>query len=52
MLDVTSVRLLVDRCLGAEALFVKSLEGEHDALVDIRNSIAELRHYRALMRKP
>jgi len=52
MLDVTSVRLLVDRCLGPEALFVKSLEGEHDALVDIRNSIAELRHYRALMRKP
>jgi oligoribonuclease len=51
MIDVTSVRLLVDRTLGPEALFVKSSEGEHDALVDIRNSIAELRHYRTLLRK-
>jgi oligoribonuclease len=52
MIDVTSVRLLVERTLGPEGLFVKSLEGEHDALVDIRNSIAELRHYRGLLRKP
>ena len=52
MIDVTSVRLLVERTLGAEGLFVKSPEGEHDALVDIRNSIAELRHYRNLLRKP
>ena len=49
MVDVTSVRLLVERWLGAEAVFVKSTEREHDALVDIRNSIAELRHYRKLM---
>jgi oligoribonuclease len=52
MIDVTSVRLFVERTLGQEALFVKSTEGEHDALVDIRNSIAELRHYRALLGKP
>ena len=31
---------------------MKSLEGEHDALVDIRNSIAELRHYRSLLKMP
>jgi oligoribonuclease len=51
MIDVTSVRLLVDRWHGADALFVKTAQGEHDALVDIRNSIAELRHYRALLGK-
>ena len=49
MIDVTSVRLLVDRWHGPEATFVKPSAGEHDALVDIRNSIAELRHYRALL---
>jgi oligoribonuclease len=51
MIDVTSVRLLVDRWHGAEAMFVKPSLGEHDALVDIRNSIAELRHYRQLFAK-
>jgi oligoribonuclease len=49
MIDVTSVRLLVERWHGASAVYVKPSAGEHDALVDIRNSIAELRHYRALM---
>src|SRR4029078_10472222 len=48
MIDVTSVRLLVERWHGQEAMFVKPSAGEHDALVDIRNSIAELRHYRGL----
>jgi oligoribonuclease len=51
MIDVTSVRLLVDRWHGGDALFVKTAQGEHDALVDIRNSIAELRHYRTLLGK-
>jgi oligoribonuclease len=51
MIDVTSLRLLVDRWHGGEALFVKTSQGEHDALVDIRNSIAELRHYRGLLGK-
>src|SRR5688572_17288507 len=51
MVDVSSLRILVDRWLGSEAGFVKSSAGEHDALVDIRNSIAELRHYRALFAK-
>lgn len=53
MIDVTTVRLLVDRWYGAEGNFSKPSAGEHDALVDIRNSIAELRHYRNLLaRKP
>jgi oligoribonuclease len=51
MVDVTSVRLLVDRWHGAEATFIKTSTVEHDALVDIRNSIAELRHYRTLFGK-
>jgi oligoribonuclease len=49
MIDVTSVKLLVQRWLGSSATFNKPTEGEHDALVDIRNSIAELRHYRSLL---
>jgi oligoribonuclease len=49
MLDVTSVRLFVERLLGSGAVYQKPTEGEHDALVDTRNSIAELRHYRALL---
>jgi oligoribonuclease len=50
MIDVTSVKLLVERWLGPSAVFQKPSEGEHDALVDIRNSIAELRHYRKLLK--
>jgi oligoribonuclease len=49
MIDVTSVRLLVERWHGGGAVYVKPTAGEHDALVDIRNSIAELRHYRGLL---
>ncbi len=46
MVDVSSVKVLADRWYGAGAVFVKSSVGAHDALVDIHNSIAELRHYR------
>jgi oligoribonuclease len=49
MIDATSMRLLVERWYGQQAVYVKPTQGEHDALVDIRNSIAELRHYRALL---
>jgi oligoribonuclease len=49
MIDVTSVKLLVERWHGGDKVFVKPTAGEHDALVDIRNSIAELRHYRTLL---
>jgi oligoribonuclease len=51
MVDVSSLRILVGHWHGPEAGFVKSAQGEHDALVDIRNSIAELRHYRTLFGK-
>jgi oligoribonuclease len=44
--DVSSLKLLARYWYGDSAVFVKSSEGEHDALVDIRNSIAELAFYR------
>lgn len=46
MIDVTSVKLLAKLWYGEGALYEKSEEGAHDALVDIRASIAELAHYR------
>ena len=49
MIDVSSVKILVERWFGPTAMFQKPTAGEHDALVDIRNSIAELRHYRSVM---
>ena len=45
MLDVTSVKLLA-ALWAPERQFEKPREGAHDALVDIKNSIAELQHYR------
>jgi oligoribonuclease len=51
MVDVSSLRILANQWLGPEAAFMKSAAGEHDALVDIRNSIAELRHYRGVLTK-
>jgi oligoribonuclease len=50
-LDVTSVKLLAKAWYGEGAVFEKPQRGEHDALVDIRNSIAELAHYRATLFK-
>lgn len=53
MIDVTSLKLLAKLWHGESAVFVKSEAGAHDALVDIRNSIAELAHYRkTLLRAP
>lgn len=46
LVDVTSLKLLTRLWYGEQAPFIKSSDGEHDALVDIRNSIAELAHYR------
>jgi oligoribonuclease len=51
ILDVSSVKLLARYWYGDGAVFQKPEEGEHDALVDIRNSIAELSHYRKTMFK-
>jgi oligoribonuclease len=46
LLDVSSVKVLARTWYGQSAVYVKPTVGEHDALVDIRNSIAELAHYR------
>jgi oligoribonuclease len=50
-LDVTSIKLLTKVWYGDEATYDKPVKGEHDALVDIKNSIAELSHYRATVFK-
>ena len=49
IIDVSSLKLLARAWYGDGALFQKPEEGEHDALVDIRNSIAELAHYRSAL---
>jgi oligoribonuclease len=48
-IDVSSLKLLARYWYGDPAVYVKSSEGEHDALVDIRNSIAELAFYRSTL---
>jgi oligoribonuclease len=50
-IDVTSIKLLAKAWYGEEAAYDKPVKGEHDALVDIKNSIAELSHYRATVFK-
>ena len=49
VLDVSSVKLLASRWYGEASVFVKPEVGAHDALVDIKNSVAELAHYRATL---
>jgi oligoribonuclease len=49
--DVTSIKLLAKAWYGEDALYEKPVKGEHDALVDIKNSIAELTHYRTTVFK-
>jgi oligoribonuclease len=46
ILDVSSVKVLAEAWYGPAAVFQKPGAGEHDAVVDIQSSIAELRHYR------
>jgi oligoribonuclease len=46
MVDVSSIKVLAGRWYGNSAVFVKSKVGAHDALVDIKNSVNELAHYR------
>lgn len=46
MLDVTTLKVIGARLFPGAPAFEKPKAGEHDALVDIRNSIAELAHYR------
>jgi oligoribonuclease len=49
IVDVSSLKVLAQRWFGASAVFNKPAAGEHDALVDVHNSIAELRHYRKVL---
>lgn len=49
ILDVSSLKILARLWYGEPAVFAKPPEREHDALVDIQNSIAELAHYRATL---
>jgi oligoribonuclease len=51
MVDVSSLKELVRRWYGSDALFSKGV-GAHTALSDIKESIAELKHYRATVLKP
>lgn len=45
-IDVSSVKLLAKGWYGSGAVFDKPKDREHDALFDVRNSIAELGYYR------
>jgi oligoribonuclease len=49
IVDVSSLKVLAQRWYGESAAFVRPPGLDHDALVDVRNSIAELRHYRQVM---
>jgi oligoribonuclease len=50
--DVTTLKVLAGRWYGEQAIYKKPEAGAHDALVDIKNSIAELAHYRANLLRP
>jgi oligoribonuclease len=53
LIDVSSIKLLAKAWFGPTAVYTKPTDGEHDALVDVKNSIAELAHYRkTLFRLP
>jgi oligoribonuclease len=52
VLDVSSLKILAELWYGSEAKYKKPKEGAHDALFDIRQSIAELRHYRTKLMRP
>lgn len=47
MVDVSTLKVLAQLWYGSSALYDKPKSQEHDALFDIRESIAELRHYRS-----
>jgi oligoribonuclease len=49
IVDVSSLKVLAQRWYGEAAAFQKPAAGEHDARVDIHNSIAELQHYRRIL---
>jgi oligoribonuclease len=44
--DVSSIKVLAKLWYGEAGVYQKPTDGEHDAVFDIRQSIAELAHYR------
>jgi len=52
MVDVSSFKVLAGLWLPADRLYPKPDAGQHDALFDIEQSIAELSHYRQVMMSP
>lgn len=46
IVDVSSFKVLAGRWYGEAAVFAKPTAGAHDAVVDVKYSIAELQHYR------
>lgn len=52
MVDVSTLKVLSQLWYGSEAQYAKPKTGEHDALFDIRQSIAELDHYRKTLFVP
>jgi oligoribonuclease len=52
VVDVSSVKVLAQRWYGEAAVFAKPTAGAHDATVDVRHSIAELRHYQQTLFRP
>lgn len=52
-IDVSSLKMLAKHWYGDAAMYAKPTDAEHDALFDVKQSIAELAHYRAtLFRAP
>jgi oligoribonuclease len=49
IIDVSSIKVLARLWYGEAAVFEKPRAGAHDAVVDIRRSIAELQHYRSTL---
>jgi oligoribonuclease (3'-5' exoribonuclease) len=45
------LKLVAGLWYGTEATYEKPIEGAHDALIDIQNSIGELKHYRQWLLK-
>jgi len=53
LLDVSTLKVVAGIWYGESAVFQKPKTGEHDAIVDIQNSIAEFQHYqKTLLSRP
>ena len=48
-IDVSSIKMLAKLWYGDAAMFAKPTDAEHDALFDVKQSVAELAHYRSTL---